>query len=197
MNSVFDAALKVMLYNYHQRAFGPVILEVDRYIKAQGIDPEMVMAHAGIVSGFHCTFDDTGVFHFDHDGEQSLVFEVLGEDAATTIDLCAYSVASPSRFGTAMGNAPVLGMTNVTNPASWAFGKKLNVYRRPLEWLQAGCSGVVILDHLSAPAVLSRRLGDLLAEDAEHAGALRPVLCTPPVDPASILFPKTVTRRAA
>ncbi|WP_395661673.1 hypothetical protein [Aestuariivirga sp.] len=197
MDSLFTPALKAMLRDYYEASFGPVILEVDKYLKAQGIDPKQTAAHAGIASGFHCILDDTGLFHFDHDGEKSLVFEVLDEDAATTIDLCAFSIVNPDRFGTAMGNAPLLGMTNITNPASWTFGKKLHVHRRPLEWLKAGCSGTVILDHLTAPSFLSRKLGDLLAEDADHARELGPILCTPLVDRNSILFPKFPARRAA
>lgn len=197
MVSAFDAAFKVMLHNYYQVACGPVILEVDLYLKKHGIDPETAKAHAGTVSGFHCTFDKEGYFAFDANGEQSLVFEVLDEDASTTIDLCAFSVTDPARFATAMGNAPVLGMTNIINPASWALDKKLRVHRRPLEWLHDGCAGTVILDYRQAPACLAMRLGDLLAEDAAHARELRSMLCTPLIDPTTILFPRTTTRSAA
>jgi hypothetical protein len=73
----------------------------------------------------------------------------------------------------------------------------LAIHRNPLDWLRAGCSGVVILDHVNASACLSRKLGDLLAEDEEHARDLRMMLCQPPVDPASIKFPRAIVRRAA
>lgn len=196
MDSIAHPAFKVMLHSYYEAAFGPVIIAVNDYMKEQGIDPETAEAHAGIVSGFHCSFDNSGFFYFDQEGEKCLVFEVLDEDAATTIDLCAFAVAAPERFGTAMGNAPILGLTNVTNPASWAFGKVLPIYRTPLEWLREGCSGVCILSHRDAPAMLGEALGPLLATDEAHARDLRGMLCTPPVNPKNIVF-KATARRAA
>jgi len=167
------------------------------FVKSNRLDLEMVNAHAGTISLLPCAFDGAGYFDFDPGGDICCVFEVLDEDAATSTDLCAFSVIFPDRFGLAMGSAAVLGLTNVTNPASWAFGKVLPVYRRPIDWLRAGCEGVVILDHYAAPACLSRKLGNLLAEDEAHARELKSLLCTPQVDPTSILFPKSTARRAA
>lgn len=197
MDNIARLSFDVMLHSYYEAAFGPVILAVNGYMKEQRIDPSSAKAHAGIVSGFHCSFDNSGFFHFDQDGEQCLVFEVLDEDASTTIDLCAFAVAAPERFGTAMGNAPVLGLTNLINPASWAFGKVLPIHRRPLDWLRAGCNGVVVLDHQHAPAALGKALGKLLAEDEAHARSLREMLCRPPVDPENIIFRRVVEGRSA
>ena len=167
------------------------------YMKAERFDEKLVMAFAGNLALIPCTIDDAGFFDFDPNGETCCVFEVLDEDAATTIDLCAFAVATPERFGTALGNAPVLGLTNVTNPASWAFGKVLPIHRTPLGWLREGCKGAVILDHQHAPVALGEALGKLLAEDEAHARQLREMLCRPPVDPANIIFRKVVDRRAA
>ena len=189
--------LSALLHEFYTASFGPVILEAAAYMKVQGIDPKMVEAHAGAASLFPCTFDGAGCFDFDADGESCFVFEVLDEDAATTVDLCAFPIANPARFGTAMGAAAVMGSTNVTNPASWAFGSVLPIHRRPIDWLLNGCRGVVILDHRRAPAVLGRALGRLLATDEAHARSLREMLCRPPVDPANIIFPKAADRRAA
>lgn len=197
MDSIARPAFNVMLHGYYEAAFGPTILAVNGYMKEQGIDPEVAMAHAGIVSGFHCTFDGDGSFDFDEAGERGLVFEVLAEDAATTIDLCAFSVDNPDRFGTAMGASAVLGETNITNPASWAFGTMMPIHRRPLEWLQDGCRGVVILDHTHAPGILSRALGPLLAAGEDHARELRELLCIPPVNPRNIIYKSSSARRAA
>lgn len=170
---------------------------VNDYAKAKNFDMALIGAHAGILSVLPCAIADAGYFDFDAEGQDCLVFEVIDEDAATTIDLCAFSIANPSRFGTANGEIGVLGMANVVNPATWAFDKKLRVHRRPLEWLQDGCAGTVILDHRQAPACLAGKLGDLIAEDAQHARELRSMLCTPSVAPNTILFPQAVTRRAA
>lgn len=167
------------------------------HFKAHGIDDKLVLAHAGTAALLPCVFDGNGYFDLDPEGETCLVFEVLDEDAATTVDLCASSIADPRRFGSAVGGIPVLGMTNVTNPASWAFGKVLPVFRRPLSWLRAGCQGVVILHHSGAADCLARKLGNLLAEDEAHARDLRSMLCTPPVDPSSILYPRSAMRRTA
>jgi hypothetical protein len=197
MDNPFPSTLGTLLHEFYSASFGPVILDTAAYVKAQGIDPKMVEAHAGTASLFSCTFDSAGYFDFAEGGESCLVFEVLDEDAATTIDLCAFAVATPKRFGTAMGNAPVLGLTNITNPASWAFGTVMPIHRTPLGWLRDDCRGVVILDHQHAPAALGRALGKLLAEDEEHATELRPMLCSPPVDPRNIIFKKATARRAA
>jgi hypothetical protein len=167
------------------------------FVKSNGFDLELINAHAGTIALLPCTLDGDGFFDFDSEGEVCCVFEVLDEDAATPIDLCAFQVAHPNCFGTAIGSAALLGLTNVTNPASWSFGKVMPVYRRPIDWLRADCEGVVILNHRTAPAFLSRKLGNLLAEDETHARDLKSLLCTPPVDPKSILFPKSAARRAA
>jgi len=167
------------------------------FAKANRLDLNLINAHAGGIFLLPCRFDDAGFFDFAEDGETAAVFEVLDEDAATTIDLCAFSVVDQERFGTAMGSAAVLGETNVTNPARWAFGSVLPIHRRPLEWLQAGCQGVVILDHRHAPAVFCKALGRVLAADEAHARSLRELLCRPPVDPANIIFRKVADRRVA
>ena len=196
MDSLFPSPLSALLHEFYTASFGPVILDTAAYVKAQGIDPRLVEAHAGTASLLSCSFDGAGYFDFDPDGEACLVFEILDEDAATTIDLCAFAVATPQRFGTAMGNAPALGLTNITNAASWAFGTVMPIHRTPLGWLRDGGRGVVILDHRHAPAALGRALGKLLAEDEAHALSLRGALCRPPVDPANIIF-KSSARRAA
>lgn len=166
------------------------------YLKSHGIDDELVLAHAGTAALLPCSFDGAGYFYFAEGGEPCLVFEVLDEDAATTIDLCAFSVADPARFGTADGRSPVLGMTNVTNPASWAFGDLLPIQHTPLEWLRSGCRGVVILDYRGAREAVGKALGKLLATDEDHARQLNELLCTPLVDPRNIIF-KTSARKVA
>lgn len=167
------------------------------YFKAHGIDDKLVLAHAGTAALLPCAFDGNGFFDFDADGEPCLAFEVLDEDAATVIDVCSFAVADPSRFSVAHGNAPVLGLTNVSNPASWAFGDLLPIHHNPLEWLQSGCRGVVILDYRGAREVLGRALGPLLATDEQHALQLRDLLCAPSVDPRNIIYKPTVRRAAA
>lgn len=141
-----------------------------------------------------CEFDGNGFFKFSKQGEAACVFEVY--DAETVIDLCAFALAKPETFGTALGNAVVLGQCHIANPGTWALGKTLPIYRTPLEWLQAGCDGVCVLDHVFAPAMLGDALGPLLAADEAHQRSLRNLLCTPPVDPRNILVRAEAGRAA-
>lgn len=165
------------------------------YAKDHGFNMKLVEAFAGTLSVRPCSFDGTGFFDFDTQGEPCLVFEVLDEDNASTVDLAAFALADPTRFGTADGTVGVLGLTNVTNPATWSLGALLKVHRTPLSWLRDGCRGVVITDHQMAPEALSKALGPIAAEDRAHAQDLIELLCKPPVDPRSIVVPHV--RRAA
>lgn len=165
------------------------------YAREHGFPIELVEAYAGTLSVLPCSFDGAGFFDFDAQGEPCLVFEVLDEDNASTVDLAAFALADPSRFGTADGTLGVLGLTNVTNPATWSLGALLKVHRTPLGWLKDGCRGVVITDHQKAPAALARALGLIAAEDMAHASDLTQLLCRPPVEPRNIVVPQV--RRVA
>jgi hypothetical protein len=195
MNNPFLNPLGALLNEFY--ALADWRQDESEFAREHCLDLELVNAHAGGFFLLPCRFDDAGFFDFAEDGDTAAVFEVLDEDAAATIDLCAFSVADPTRFGTAMGSAAVLGETNVTNPASWAFGNVLPIHQRPLDWLRSGCRGVVILDHRRAPVIMSKALGPILATDEDHARVLRDMLCTPPVDPRNIVFRRSPDRRAA
>jgi|GEM_PF-6882648 len=119
------------------------------------------------------------------------------QDGESLLDLVAWSYDDPGRFGVYAGVAPVLGLDQITNPASWSFGNILHVHRTPLNWLRANCHGVCILDHAMAPIVLGDALGPLMAEDADHARDLKDVLCRSYVDPRSILVPASKLREVA
>lgn len=160
------------------------------YVKAQRLNMEIVQAFAGTLAVLPCVFDN-GFFDIVAGGEMSVVFEVLDEDGARTIDLLAFPVADPTRFGTADGTCAVLGAANIGNPASWAFNEPMPIHRTPLKWLQSGCRGVVITDHVRGPVALSKALGNLGAEDMAHARDLTSMLCQPLVDPRCILVPHT------
>jgi len=165
------------------------------YAREHGLPMDQVEVYAGTLSVLPCSFDGAGFFDFDSQGEPCLVFEVLDEDNARTVDLAAFALADPTRFGTADGAIGLLGLTNVTNPATWSLGALLKVHRTPLGWLKDGCRGVVITDHQKAPAVLARALGPIAAEDMAHGSDLTQLLCTPPVDPRNIVIPQV--RRVA
>ena len=168
-------------------------------IQALQVPFTRIVSQVGKIAPSRCILDN-GNFDFSRDGEDCLVFEVLSDDDETVIDLCAFSTADPSRFGTGTGRAILLGEANVRNPASWAWGKALPIRRSPLAWLRAGCTGVVILDHRYAPVILREAPGRLLAEDEQHARELRLMLSTPAVPEEMIVHPgtsKSSKRRAA
>lgn len=134
--------------------------------------------------GFHTfTFAHEGVLEM---GDPALVFEVMGEDGETVIDLCAWSIEHPQRFGTALGAADMLGEYWLTGGS--APEDVLRVHRTPLAWMKAGCDGVVILrrDYRAEP--FSCWWGRIAGEDEDHARELAKVLCRPPVDPEMICF---------
>ena len=154
-----------------------------------------VQAHAGLFSVCYCRFESGRRFDFDDAGSAAAVVEVLAEDAATVIDLVAWPLADPLQFATALGEADLAGIQNVRNPASYASGRALRVWRTPLRWLQAGCNGVAILSDRFAGHWLSQALGPVVAEDMEHGRDLRQVLGRR-FDPARLLVPTPRQRRA-
>lgn len=197
MDSTFVDALVLLRAEF--KIFGDWDPASHAFIEACGVSWMQVSAAIGRIAYSSCAIEN-GSFAFFEDGEHSLVFEVLGEDGETVVDLCAFSLAEPRRFGTGVGRATILGEPNVHNPTSWAWGKALPIHRTPLAWLKARCRGGVILDHRYAPVVFRKALGRLLAEDEQHAHELRLMLSTPAVPEEMIVYPGTMRsskRRAA
>ncbi len=162
-----------LLRNYYSIAHWT--READAYIKQHGLDFECIIWHAGIIAVVPCTFTDGGTFCFDPQGEPAVVIEALAEDKST-IDLVAWPLSQPEAFATAVGAADAVGISNVTNPATWAFSRVLKVHRRPLDWLKDGCGGVCVLDHRHVACWLGKALGPILAEDIEHGQNLAEML---------------------
>jgi hypothetical protein len=109
------------------------------------------------------------------------------------IDLIAWHPARPRRWALRAGIAEWLGCIEpqYLEPAA------VPIWRSPLAWLQAECTGLVLLldEALSRYRVLSRCACGLLAEDEQHATELRDTLERPFAAP-----PVSVgrnTRRAA
>ncbi len=176
---------------FHDRADWS--LATKAYVAEQGLDLKLVYAHAGICAVINCVFTGDGFFEFYDGGTPAFVIEVMGDDAATVVDLVAWPIDAPDIFATAIGDGHALGISNVTNPASWSFGRVLKVHRRPIDWLKSGCSGVVILDHRFVPYWLGNALGLLEAEDAEHARSLAGMLNPPRFDRSRILHRRATT----
>jgi hypothetical protein len=124
-------------------------LNLSRWLRCQSVDA----AHALKVMGpivEHKVIIRNGRFDFADDGTAEAVRAVVhiakGEDADTPVDLIAWTRAQPCRVFQCLGTAEALGVDQIGNPASWFLGKPLVVHRCPLDWLRAGCTGIVILD---------------------------------------------------
>lgn len=164
-----------------------------RFERELGVDHRVLYANAGMVTVLPIRLHRDRRFTFDDAGRLGVVLECLAEDGQTPLDLCAWPLDRPDAFVTALHRAEGLGVEQVTNPATWAFGGALMVHRTPLSWLRSGCRGVVPLDERSAPAWLGRAPGCLVVDDVEH-GAVVSRMVGRAVARSKILAP---VRRAA
>jgi hypothetical protein len=124
--------------------------------------------------------------------EDCIFLPVMDEDGVTPIDVVAFSMANPARFGTMLGLGGVLGAGEVLNPATYWGGEPCRLLRTPLEWLQEGIeSCAVVLDPTLSEPILAWAPGNLAAMDEDHAHDL---VETGAVDPARLVVP---LRRAA
>lgn len=103
---------------------------------------------------------------------EAVVMEVVEEDAETVVDLVAWPMWRPDKFGTALGRADAIGLDQVRNPSTFVHDQALMVRRTPLRWLQAGCIGCVILNPSTAHRWLAAAIGAIAAEDADHGREL-------------------------
>jgi hypothetical protein len=159
-----------------------------QYVTTNAIDIIHAYKFCGIIAVTRVEFLGRGRFEFSGDGELAAVVECLDYDAETPIDLCAWSVAEPSRFATLLGSADALGIDQVENPATFFLGQHLQLRRTPLKWLQAGCTGAVILRPETAPRWLGAAPGRIAGEDLAHARQIAR-LVYPIVLPEKILAP--------
>lgn len=136
-------------------------------MRSDSIDPDEICDLAGPIvcqnGGFY-----TDRFELDPLGEACLIMSVLGEDAETTIDLVGWSAQDPDQFASMFGTCGVLGIDQLRNPATYYGGKPCAIWRTPLNWLKAGCRGIVILDRNKGQVELRQTRGLLAAESVEH-----------------------------
>ena len=166
--------------------------ELSAYVKAHGIDL-ISLARLEIAFGltdvafFGTRFDF--VSDDERDAERAAVIEVVAADAETIIDYAAWSTTDPMKFATLFGFADALGEEHVVNPATYFGGKALRVRRTPLQWLQAQCQGVVVLNPASSQRWLADAPGLIAVEDIQHAREIGRWL-HPFFDPKRIVFPR-------
>jgi hypothetical protein len=158
------------------------------YVHAYDLNLIAIAAQAGVLAVCRTVFLPQHRFDFSAEGEPSAVIEAFDEDGETVLDLVAWPLHDPARFASGLGRAEGLGLWQVHNPATYFGGRPLQIWRTPLSWLQAGCTGAVILKPTSAPSWLSATPGPLAGENATHARELARLL-HPVVDPSCILAP--------
>lgn len=194
-----SASLEMLEWRADLQARAEPSREWMEYVRGAGISMPAVYAHCGLLALARCRFIAGQRFDWSgEDGELAAVIEVVEVERGepVTKDLVAWSIDEPSRFGTAMGTASILGGDQLRNPASFFPDQPLPVWRTPLAWVTAGCRGVVLLDEVSGPRRLAGALGKLLAEDLEHAREIDR-LCHPWLDRKRLLLPLPRTRGAA
>ena len=101
--------------------------------------------------------DIDGTYVPDPDGIPMAILPVCDHyDPPVPIDLVAFTFAEPWRWWTRTGMAPVINAAAVTD--AWWDKRPLLVSGTPLDWLRAGCEGVVVLDW--RPSTVALHLGN-------------------------------------
>jgi hypothetical protein len=119
--------------------------------------------------------------------EDCIFLPVMDEDEVTPLDAVMFSMREPSRFKTMLGLGGVLGAGEVLNPATYWGSEPCRLLRTPLEWLREGIAGcAVILDPSLAKPILDWALGNVAAQDEEHADEL---VVMGVVDPERLVVP--------
>jgi hypothetical protein len=174
-------------------------LELASWLTNRGVD----VAHAWNVAGTVLEHDimvfPMMMFDFAERGARGAVRAVVhvvhGEDAETPIDLVAWTRNRPDKVFRCLGSAHAIAIDQLINSTSYFVGRALHVHRTPLNWLAAGCNGLVPLDHRAVRDRLVRYLHfhdgpyNLAAENLAHGRALRAAL-SPLPSRVKILVPR-------
>jgi hypothetical protein len=150
---------------------------------------------------------DGALYRPDPDGGRAFISPILAHRADTPetpdpwafarfgniIDLLAWDPAHPSRWARRTGNASWLGAV----PPQYCSPEPVRVWRWPVEWFRAECTGIVILTRNRAEIyrLLSGCIGGILVDDGAHGAEIRSVLEHP--WPAPRIFVERANRHAA
>ncbi|RUT28499.1 hypothetical protein EMQ25_16080 [Arsenicitalea aurantiaca] len=144
------------------------------YVHQHRLDPGALAAFAGATATLSVVDCGNGRFDWEAPGDRLDVFvcEALDADGEATLDLVAWPLNRPSHVLTMFGRAPLLGLWEAMNPATYFMGKSLVMHRTPLDWLKSGCSGAVILNSRLAARLFLDIEGSIAARDQAHAREL-------------------------
>jgi hypothetical protein len=145
---------------------------VGDYLQTHDLDWDEVTKIAGPICLHLLTYSSNGSFDPHPYGRPSLVHIVTAEDGVTELDLVGWSMAAPHVFATRLCVAGVLGADQLLNPATYACNQPCRLWSTPLQWLQEGCKGVVILNYRLALPLLKKAPGSFASECRAHAAEL-------------------------
>ena len=171
--------LQQMLSHFYELAHP--VPEFMNYLGKYRIDLVEVGTSVGIFGVALCRNfeypDGSQGFEFSRRGVPCAVIEALcfrrmnGMCETYSADLVAWPLDDQFSFATAMGpheGAELLGPLSAVQRG----GHPLRIFRTPLDWLQNGCEGSVVLKQ-GAEYWLNKAGGPFIAEDFEHAVELR------------------------
>lgn len=136
-----DSALVAARAEFYDRSHAHP--EFIHYVRHHGLELGRISGFAGATGMLPVVDCGQGRFGWDAPGEliQAFICEAYAEDGETVIDLVAWPTDRPGYVLTMFGRAPILGLWEAMNPATYFGGKALQMHRTPLEWLQSGCRG--------------------------------------------------------
>lgn len=151
--------------------------ETFRYRKIQGIRSTPAMSDCtGIFTLAGIAVHGNDRFDFDPLGIKAVVFEAIGEDGETPIDLVAWPIDFPWQVLTMFGRCGLIGAFYAFNPATYYAGSVMPIYRSPVELFRSGSGGAAI----AVPQIAARQLIDLpgpvVAQDLRHGIELQRML---------------------
>ena len=147
-----------------------------RWLRGQGIDPGALWARD--VALCLVPVAPIGADRFElalpseRDARLGVVIEVRDGSDETVIDLLALDAGEPAAWRLLLGRAPLLDAWSAGQPPASRGGAPLRLWRGPLGWLRAGCTGSVLLQPARAFDALGSIEGPFVAEDTEHARVL-------------------------
>jgi hypothetical protein len=168
-----------------------------KYVGRNGLELDRIRGFAGATGILAIVDCGGGRFDFEAPGEmiQAFICEAYAEDGESVIDLVAWPPDRPKHVMTMFGRAPLLGLWEAMNPATYYGGKPLQMHRTPIEWLQSGCRGAVIVRPTLAARLLFDIDGAIAGRDRQHARELLGLLRTV-VSADKVVWPEDQTRVA-
>jgi len=149
------------------------------YFKKNGIKFTGTMSDCvGTVTLARIADHGNGRFDFDPQGFPALVCEVMGKDGETAIDLIAWPIDRPDRVLTMFGRCGLIGLHYATNPASYAWGDPLPIYRTPLDLFRAGYRGAAVAIPRIAATEILELPGNVAGVDLDHGRSIQDLLKT-------------------